>query len=143
MTRSAASLIFALAWLCLAGPACARTTGADAHPPPGDAEAVAEWFLDRHYVEIDLEAARNATRGHARARVDQEIALVQGVRGHLAGAQGRAYYERVDGPGHRYLLTVQLGATTLERELRLELVEGEGRWWVESFSESERSGGSE
>lgn len=45
-------------------------------PDPDSARGVAEHFLDAHYVRMDLPAARDLAEGAARAKVEQEIALV-------------------------------------------------------------------
>jgi len=48
-------------------------------PDPSTARGTAERFLDTHYVAIDLAAARELTSGLARSKIDQELALVDGV----------------------------------------------------------------
>ncbi len=55
----------------LAGSGC----GPDASTPQGTAER----FLDAHYVHIDLKSALPFTSGVAQRKVEQELALVEGV----------------------------------------------------------------
>jgi hypothetical protein len=53
--------------------------GAACRADPSTARGTAERFLDAHYVEIDLPAALPWTSGLARRKVEEEIALTQGV----------------------------------------------------------------
>lgn len=57
-------------WLLVAGGALLGCHGG------GPARTVAEQFLDAHYVEIDLEAAKQHCVGVARAKVEEEQRLV-------------------------------------------------------------------
>ena len=137
----------ALLAMLLLAVGCREPRGAAATAPTAPARKVADWFVDKHYVEADQEASVKATAGAAKEKVTHELRLAQGARmgGYAASrAARRVYYRHVEGEGtrQRYELRVDAGALTLKKEVVLELKEEGGVWRVVGIEERDlRAGG--
>ncbi len=119
------------------------------HPPEAPASKVANWLVDKLYVEVRQAQAIEATAGAARERIAAEQKAVAGVRdprGALASRAAQVYWERTaereDGPGSwhfTYLLTFTASGLRIDKEVVLGLQEGPpGIWKVHTLSERDR-----
>ena len=103
---------------------------------------VAEVFLDRHYVEIDLPRSREYTVGLARRKVDDQIRLTSGHAIDAGTRKPRVYYkllERRDAGGRAafvYRLTIRPeGAGEFSRKLIIRVRREEAGWRVSNYME--------
>ena len=110
----------------------------------GDAtpRGVAEAFLDRHYVEIDLAGSREYTVGLARSKVDERIRLTAGYAIDAGTRKPRVYYklrERRDAGGRTaflYQLTIrQEDASEFSRKVLVRVRKEEPGWRVSNYME--------
>ena len=132
----------ALLALLLLSAGCREPRGAAATAPTGPARTVADWFVDKHYVEADQEASVKATAGAAKEKVTRELRMAQGARGGGyadSRAGRRVYYRHVagEGPRHEYELRVDAGALSLKKTVVLELKEEGGVWRVVEIEETD------
>lgn len=109
------------------------------------ARAAAERFVDEYYVEIDLPAAREEATGLARAKVEREMKLLEGVTPAEAAVRPSIHYRFLeqqgserDRRGYLYELTITFdsGEQVLRRALVTVRPEGEG-WRTANFQESD------
>lgn len=123
--------------------ACSRTV-----PPTAPARKVADWFVDKQYVEMKLALSVQVTHGVAADKIRKELALTGSVRrkGYTAQlAQQRVYWEHrgAEGPDeegterHAYRLTIDAGALRIQKDVRLALARREGSWRVVSIQETD------
>ncbi len=103
---------------------------------------VAEVFLDRHYVEIDLPGSREFTAGLARSKVDEQIRLTSGFAIDAGTRKPRVYYkllERREAGGRIafvYRLTIRPeDAGEFSRKLLIRVREEESGWRVSNYME--------
>ena len=109
----------------------------------GTPRAVAEGFLDAHYVRIDLSSSRAYTDGLARQKVDDEIRLTSGHTIDDATRVPRVHYrlleEQVRGDDvvtYEYEATFRIdGADPLQRTLQLTVRRGGEGWKVTNYHE--------
>ncbi len=109
----------------------------------GTPRAVAEHFLDTHYVHIDLPAARAYTEGLAQRKVDDEIRLTSGQAIDDATQVPRVHYrlleEQIRGEdvvSYSYEATFRVdGADPLQRTLQLTIRRGAQGWKVTNYHE--------
>lgn len=144
-TRRSAGFVLLLVALGFTSIGCRSARGEAAVAPDGPARRVADWFVDKHYVEADQEASVKATAGEAREKVLEELRLAQGARagGYQASRAARqVYYEHLEGEGahHVYALRVDAGAITLHKRVTLELAKVGGAWRVVRISEEDLPG---
>lgn len=105
--------------------------------------AVAERFLDAHYVHIDLPASRAYTDGVARQKVDDEIRLTSGQTIDDTTRVPRVHYRLVqeqlrgdDVVSYSYEATFRIdGADPLERTLQLTVRRSGEGWKVTNYHE--------
>ena len=121
--------------LLLAGTAC-KGEG-DATP-----RGVAEAFLDRHYVEIDVAGSREYTVGLARSKVEERIRLTAGHAIDAGTRKPRVYYkllERRDVRGRTaflYRLTIRLeDGSEFSRRVLIRVRKEEAGWRVSNYME--------
>lgn len=121
--------------LCVVG--CAGSTD-------GSARAVAERFLDQHYVRIDLEAARTLTEGLATAKIDKEIELTSEIEIDAETRQPSIYYsldfaeEAGDVASFQYHLQISAGGVSPYLKLVLLTVRRtDAGWRVTNYSEAD------
>ena len=106
-----------------------------------DPARIGDRFVDLYFVETDQARARRLTTGLAKAKLDEELRLVESVRrDHDAEAQkpSIAYTRRtlrVDGQHARasYDVTIREGADRLEKQVLLSLDHEGDRWKVANF----------
>jgi hypothetical protein len=111
----------------------------DPHSPQG----VAEKFLDTHYVNIDLPAAKAYCTGLALSRVEEEIRLTVGHLIDESTRKPQVYYrfieERPRGDSSTSLLYdatfTMAGAEQFKKKILLTLRRGEEGWRVANYSE--------
>jgi len=126
------------AWIA----ACAMILGACAGSE-GTPRAVAERFLDAHYVRIDLPASRAYTDGLAQRKVDDEIRLTNGQAIDDATRAPRVHYRLLqeqargdDVVSYTYDATFRIdGADPLHRTLQLTVRRGGEGWKVTNYHE--------
>jgi len=107
------------------------------------ARAAAERFVDEYYVEIDLPAARQHAVGLARAKVEREIELLQGVTPAEATVRPRIHYRFLehqdsgrDRRGFLYELTISFdGGEQVMRRALVTVREEQGAWLAANFQE--------
>jgi hypothetical protein len=105
--------------------------------------AVAERFLDAHYVRIDLPASRGYTEGLAQQKIDDEIRLTSGQAIDDGTRMPRVHYrlreEQVRGDdvvSFAYDATFRVdGADPLHRTLQLTVRRGGDGWKVTNYHE--------
>jgi hypothetical protein len=111
----------------------------DASTPRG----AAELFLDAHYVEIDLPAARELTAGVARHKVEEEMRLVEGQPIDEGTRKPVVHYRLLEehpegGDAVRYLyrgrITVE-DAGRFERSWMVTVRRDGGGWRVTNYQE--------
>ena len=109
----------------------------------GTPRAVAERFLDAHYVRIDLPASRPYTDGLAQQKVDDEIRLTNGHTIDDTTRVPRVHYrlleEQVRGDDvvtYAYDTTFRIdGADPLHRTIELTVRRGGEGWKVTNYHE--------
>lgn len=107
------------------------------------ARAAAERFVDRYYVEIDLARAHEEAVGLARAKVEREMKLLEGVKPAEESSRPRVHYRFVeqqepgrDRRGFVYELTISFEAgEQLQRKALVTVGEEEGAWHAVNFQE--------
>lgn len=107
------------------------------------ARAAAERFVDQYYVEIDLPGAREESTGLARAKVEKEIALLQGQAPAEDAVRPRIHYRFLeqqepgrDRRGFVYELTISFdGGEQFQRRALVTVREDEGVWRAVNFQE--------
>src|SRR5689334_1826577 len=111
-----------------------------------DAERVADRFVDLYYVEIDQRAALDITVGPAHDELQQQLGLVQNMRGAAEETRPHTYYSRVssrvegDHAQFIYDLETKMGREAgVKRHAIITVAKRDGRWKVVSFGESEGS----
>ena len=126
------------AGLVVAARACGSRDGA---------RRAADRFVDRYYVEIDLPRARELTTGLARAKIDQELELLQGIEAAESGARPSVHYRflerrKGDASGERTSMVYELsihfegGDEVVRRALvTVGRAAGSEEWQTENFSE--------
>ena len=111
---------------------------------PDAARASADRFVDRYYVEIDLPKAREETTGFARAKIEREMHLLEGIEGPESDAKPSVYYRFLsdqagasdDNRGFLYELTINLsGGTKITRRAMVTVREEGGVWRAANFVE--------
>jgi hypothetical protein len=109
----------------------------------GTPRAVAERFLDAHYVHIDLPASRAYTEGLAQRKVDDEIRLTSGQGIDGATRMPRVHYrlreEQIRGEdvvSYAYDTTFRVdGADPLHRTVQLTIRRSAEGWKVTNYDE--------
>ena len=127
----------ALTLLLLVLHACQR----DAH----SARGIAERFLDAHYVEINLSAAKAYCTGLALSRVEDEIRLTTGQLIDESTRKPRVHYRLLQekkrgdkSTSFLYEATISVdGAGQFTKKVLLTLRQGEEGWRVANYSEFE------
>jgi len=113
------------------------------------ARAAAERFVDQYYVEIDLPGAREEAVGLARAKVEHELALIEGQPPPEDALRPRIHYRFLEqqDPGSRdrrgflYELTISFdGGQQLQRRALVTVREDEGAWRAVNFQELDLEG---
>lgn len=107
------------------------------------ARAAAERFVDRYYVEIDLARAHQEAVGLARAKVEHEMKLLEGVKPAEESSRPRVHYRFVeqqepgrDRRGFIYELTISFEAgEQLQRKALVTVGEEDGAWHAVNFQE--------
>lgn len=107
------------------------------------ARAAAERFVDRYYVEIDLPRARDEAGGLARAKVEREMRLLEGITPPEESARPRVHYRFVeqqepgrDRRGFVYELTISFqGSDQVQRRALVTVGQEEGAWRAVNFQE--------
>ena len=112
--------------------------------PSNPARAGAERFIDRYYVEIDLPAAYPHAVGFARAKLEREQELLDGIDAPENSGKpsvGYSFLQENPGatPGHRgflYELTIRFGSgAAVVRKTLVTVREESGEWRVANFQE--------
>ncbi len=112
-------------------------------PDPNTPRGTAELFLDAHYVEMDLQAAKAFCSGLALHKVEEEIRLTQGQTIDETTRRPSVHYhlveERSRNPNQASLLyeaTISVpGAGQLKRKWLLSLRREEEGWKVRNYTE--------
>lgn len=107
------------------------------------ARAAAERFVDQYYVEIDLPGAREESVGLARAKVERELKLLEGVAPAEDALRPRIHYRFLeqqdpgrDRRGFVYELTISFdGGEQVQRRTLVTVREEEGAWHAVNFQE--------
>lgn len=107
------------------------------------ARAAAERFVDRYYVEIDLARAHEEAVGLARAKVEREMKLLEGVKPAEESSRPRVHYRFLeqqepgrDRRGFVYELTISFEAgEQLQRKALVTVGEEAGAWHAVNFQE--------
>lgn len=107
------------------------------------ARAAAERFVDRYYVEIDLARAHDEALGLARAKVEREMKLLEGVQPAEESSRPRVHYRFVeqqepgrDRRGFIYELTISFdGGDQIQRRALVTVGEESGAWHAVNFQE--------
>jgi hypothetical protein len=110
---------------------------------PNSARGIAERFLDAHYVEIDLQAAKPFCTGLALSRLEDEIRLTEGQQVDGETRKPYVHYRLVEekprGDKRTSLLyeaTISVdGAGQFTKKLLLTMRQGEQGWRVANYSE--------
>jgi hypothetical protein len=112
-------------------------------PDPHSARGVAEGFLDAHYVEINLPAAKAYCTGLALSRVEEEIRLTAGQPIDESTRKPQVYYRLLEerqrgekGVSFLYEATITVeGAGQFKKKVLLTLRQGDEGWRVANYSE--------
>lgn len=121
---------------------CAAFAAACSHGDPG--RSAAERFLDAYYVEIDLPRARDEAVGLARAKVDEQLALLAGQVAPDAASRPAVHYRFLEQQGDTqrdrrgYLFELQISLDRGDQVTRRALVtvrEDSGSWHAANFQE--------
>jgi hypothetical protein len=107
------------------------------------ARAAAERFVDQYYVEIDLTGAHEESTGLARAKVEREMKLLEGVQAAEESSRPRVHYRFLeqqqpgrDRRGFVYELTITFdGGDQIQRKTLVTVGEAEGAWHAVNFQE--------
>lgn len=107
------------------------------------ARGAVERFLDAHYVRIDVRGALPLTHGVARAKVEQEIALTQGLAIDDSTRPPSIHYQLIDetpgdAGGVRFLYEATIappGADTFTRRWLVLARQVDGVWMVSNYEE--------
>jgi len=106
------------------------------------ARGVVEKFVDQHYVNIDLEKAKQYTVGLALAKIDEELRLTAGQVIDASTRKPAIHYrllekkERARRASFLYEGTIRAEDAPVFTRRWLILARREGdRWWVSNFSE--------
>lgn len=107
------------------------------------ARAAAERFVDQYYVEIDLAGAHEEASGLARAKVEREMKLLEGVQPAEDSSRPRVHYRFVeqqepgrDRRGFIYELTISFdGGDQIQRRALVTVGEQDGAWHAVNFQE--------
>jgi hypothetical protein len=136
--RAFAIFSFLLVW---------AAAGASGCTPTGDSpRATAEAFLDAHYVDIDLEAARPLCVGLALDKLDKEVELTRDAKIDAETRKPRITYrieesrDGADRAQYAYVLEIHPEGSDIFRKLVvLTLRNDSGAWRVSNYTESDRS----
>ena len=112
-------------------------------PEPNTAKGTAERFLDAHYVQIDLQAAKAYCTGFARSRIKEEIQLTAGQTIDATTRQPRVYYQLVEETlrsesSISFLYETHFdvdGAGRFTKNILLTLRSQADGWWVVNYRE--------
>ncbi len=112
-------------------------------PDERSARGIAERFLDAHYVEIDLPAAKAYCTGLALSRLEDEIRLTAGYQIDESTRKPQVRYrlleEKPRGAGRTsflYETTISVdGAGQFTKKVLLSLRQGQDGWRVTNYSE--------
>jgi len=125
---------------------CAVAGGGGCTPSGDSSRATAEAFLDAHYVDIDLEAARPLCVGLALDKLDKEVELTRDAKIDAETRKPRITYrieESRDGPDraqYAYVLEIHPDGADIFRKLVVLTLRNEsGAWRVSNYTESDRS----
>jgi len=107
------------------------------------ARAAAERFVDRYYVEIDLTGARDEAAGLARAKVEREMKLLEGITPPEDSARPRIHYRFLeqqepgrDRRGFVYELTISFErGDHVQRRALVTVGQEDGAWRAVNFQE--------
>src|SRR5712691_2707948 len=110
---------------------------------PHSARGVAERFLDAHYVEINLQAAKPYCTGLALNRLEDEIRLTEGQPIDESTRKPLVHYRLVEekprgekNTSFLYETTISVdGAGEFTKKVLLTLRQGEQGWRVANYSE--------
>jgi hypothetical protein len=124
----------------------ATTLAAAGCTPAGDsARATAEAFLDAHYVDIDLEAARPLCAGLALDKLEKEVALTRDAAIDAETRQPRVTYrieesrDGADRAQYAYVLEIHPdGADVFRKLVVLSLRNEAGSWRITNYTESDK-----
>jgi len=129
------SSMLAFLLLLLLFPAC--------RSDPHSARGVAERFLDAHYVEINLQAAKPYCTGLALDHLEKEIRLTEGQTIDESTRQPQVHYRLVEekprgqqSVSFVYETTISVdGAGDFTKKVLLTMRQGEQGWQVANYSE--------
>lgn len=136
MPRLEATPALAVFLNVFAASACKSANGPD---------AVAAEFVDRYYVEFELDRAKALTVGAARERIDRESALVKEARQRVQveGQKARVYYGaperrqvRDDLVHYTYTLDIRPAGAAIQRPVVVMVGHRPEGWRVVGFRES-------
>ena len=137
MKLASTILFLFLAWTTIVVNGC--TSAGDS------ARATAEAFLDAHYVDIDLEAARPLCVGLARDKLDKEVALTRDAAIDAETRKPRITYrieesrDDADRAQYAYVLEIHPDGADIFRKLVLLLLhKEEDGWRVSNYTESDK-----
>jgi hypothetical protein len=107
------------------------------------ARAAADRFVDAYYVEIDLPEAREEAAGLARAKVERNMKLLEGMAPLDEVARPRVYYRFLEQQGTTrgrrgflYELTISFdGGDQVQRRTVVTVGEEGGSWHAVNFQE--------
>ena len=110
---------------------------------PHSARGIAERFLDAHYVEINLQAAKPYCTGLALNRLEDEIRLTEGQPIDESTRKPLVHYWLVEekprgetSTSFLYVTTISVdGAGEFTKKVLLTLLQGEQGWQVVNYSE--------
>jgi len=137
MMRATSRLAVVLAWTMIAAHGCT---------PGGESpRATAEAFLDAHYVDIDLEAARPLCTGLALDKLEKEVALTRDAAIDAETRKPRVTYrveESRDGSDraqYAYVLEIRPdGADIFQKLVLLSLRHEADGWRISNYTESDK-----
>jgi len=137
MMRTSTILSLFLAWTTIAVFGCT---------PAGESpRATAEAFLDAHYVDIDLEAARPLCAGLALDKLDKEVALTRDAAIDAETRKPRITYRieesRDDADRAQYAYVLEIhpdGADVFRKLILLSLRKEADGWRVSNYTESDK-----
>lgn len=137
MKLASTILFLFLAWTTIAVNGCT---------PSGESpRATAEAFLDAHYVDIDLEAARPLCAGLALDKLDKEVALTRDAAIDAETRKPRITYRieesRDDADRAQYAYVLEIhpdGADVFRKLVLLSLRKEADGWRVSNYTESDK-----
>lgn len=113
-------------------------------PPADTARGAAERFLDRHYLQIDLHAARELCASVACKKLDAEIALTRDQTIEADTRKPRIEYElglaKEDDVAAMFEYTLSIssdGYNPFEKKILLNLRRNGEDWQITNYSESD------